>query len=177
MPKLSALAVTRATGPSVLHDGGGLYLRVAASGAKSWVFRFQINGRRRDMGIGSYPTVSLAEARQRAATLRVQVQSGVDPLAAKAITSLRNCTFKQAAEEFIAAHKAGWSKKHLDDFSGTLRLYAYPVIGELPVAEIDRQIILKFIEPLWRTRLVMASRLRARLEVILDAAAVRGYRD
>jgi integrase len=178
MAKLSALAVSRAAGPAVLHDGGGLYLRVSTTGSKSWAYRYQIAGRRRDMGIGGFPDVSLAEARQRAASLRAQVRDNIDPLEAK--RSQRRPaprTFQECAAEYIAAHKAGWSKKHTDDFSGTLRRYAYPAIGALPVAAIDRPAILSVLEPLWSTRPVVASRLRARLEVILDAAAVRGYRE
>src|SRR5215831_2959708 len=81
--KLSALAVSRAVGPAVLHDGGGLYLRVSPTGSKSWTYRYQIAGRRRDMGIGGFPDVSLAEARQRAASLRAQVRDNIDPLEAK----------------------------------------------------------------------------------------------
>lgn len=178
MVKLSALAVSRAVGPAVLHDGAGLYLRVSPTGSKSWTYRYQIAGRRRDAGIGGFPDVSLAEARQRAATLRAQVRDGIDPLEAKKAQKRPTArTFQQCAEEYINAHKAGWSKKHTDDFGGTLRLYVYPTIGDLPAAIIDRPAILKVLEPLWSTRPVVASRLRARLEVILDSAAVRGYRE
>src|SRR5437899_59743 len=78
--KLSAVEVTKAKGPAVLHDGGGLYLRVSASGAKSWVFRFQLDGKRRDMGLGPFPDISLAEARAKATAHRKQRYEGVDPI-------------------------------------------------------------------------------------------------
>src|SRR5204863_2200647 len=81
--KLSAVEVTRAKGPAVLHDGGGLYLRISATGARSWVFRFQLDGKRRDMGLGPYPDISLAEARRRATEYRKQRHNGIDPLDAK----------------------------------------------------------------------------------------------
>src|SRR3954453_17413766 len=81
--KLSAIEVARAKGPAVLHDGGGLYLRIASTGAKSWVFRFQIEGKRRDMGLGPYPDITLAKAREKAAAHRMQPRDGTDPKEAK----------------------------------------------------------------------------------------------
>src|SRR5271154_470917 len=111
--KLTAVEVTKAKGPAVLHDGGGLYLRVSATGAKSWVFRFQLDGRRRDMGIGSFPAVALADARGRAADARRQLQGGADPLEAKKsahqvqrLAEAKGRRFREAAEEFIARNEA-----------------------------------------------------------------------
>src|SRR5437868_12043084 len=113
--KLSALEVTRAKGPAVMHDGGGLYLRVSASGARSWVFRFQLNGKRRDMGIGPHPEIGLAEAREKAFAYRKQRHQGVDPLEARQaerqtlqLTAARGRTFREVAEEFIARNESGW---------------------------------------------------------------------
>ena len=112
--KLSAVEVAKAKGPAVLHDGGGLYLRVSPTGSRSWVFRFQLDGKRRDMGLGPYPDVSLAEARAKAVTHRKQRHDGIDPLEAKdaqrqaqRLSVARGRTFREAAEEFIGRNEAG----------------------------------------------------------------------
>lgn len=185
MAKLTAIGVQRAKGPAVLHDGAGLYLRVAASGAKAWVFRYQLGGKRRDMGIGSYPAISLADARQRAAEYRRQRHSGIDPLHARnterqaqLIAVARGRTFRECAVEYIASHRAGWrSAKHNDQWESSLSRFAYPIIGDLPVAAIDTGLIMQVLEPIWSTKLETASRIRGRIEAVLDAAAARGYRE
>ena len=112
--KLSAVEVAKTRGPAVLHDGGGLYLRVSPTGAKSWVFRFQLNGKRRDMGLGPYPDISLAEARGRAIEHRRLRHDGIDPLAAKAaqrhaqrLYAAKGRIFREVAEEFIARNEVG----------------------------------------------------------------------
>src|SRR5437763_1732987 len=111
--KLSGFAVTKAKGPVVLHDGGGLYLRVSGTGAKSWVYRFQLDGKRRDMGLGPFPDISLAEAREKASAHRKQRHDGIDPLAARAaqrqalrLSVGRGRTFRQVAEKFISRNEA-----------------------------------------------------------------------
>ena len=116
--KLSAVEVAKAKGPAVLHDGGGLYLRVSATGKKSWVFRFQLDGKRRDMGLGPFPDISLAEAREKATAHRKQRHDGIDPLDAKAaqrqaqrIAVAKGRTFRECAVEFIEKNRAGWRKR------------------------------------------------------------------
>jgi hypothetical protein len=111
--KLSGVAVAHAKGPAVLHDGGGLYLRVTEAGSKRWVFRFQFDGRRRDMGLGSYPDIGLAEARQKVMALRQQRHDGTDPLEARRaerakarLDAAKGKTFREVAEEFIARNEA-----------------------------------------------------------------------
>jgi integrase len=165
-------------------DGGGLYLQVSAVGTKSWVFRFALNGREREMGLGPLPDVSLAEAREHAASCRKLKREGIDPIekrradrkqaqfdAAKAIT------FKEAAEAYIKAHRAGWrNDKHADQWTNTLNTYAYPIIGALSVQAIDVGLVMKVIEPIWTDKTETASRLRGRIEAVLDWAATRGYR-
>jgi integrase len=183
--KLSGVAVARATGSKVLFDGNGLYLRVSPTGAKAWVFRYQADGRRHDMGLGSYPDISLAEARQRAAEHRRERQGGIDPLAEKAhrraaqrLSAAKGKTFREAAEEFIASHQAGWrNPKHRAQWRSTLETYVYPVLGGLPVAAIDPGLVLQVLHPIWQTKPETASRVRGRIEMILDAAKVRGWRD
>src|SRR5258708_7038711 len=143
--KITAVEVSKAKGPAVLHDGGGLYLRISATGAKSWVFRFQRGGKRRDMGLGAYPDLSLAEARSRAAGHRQQHQDGIDPLDAKVadrqaqrILEAKGRSFREVAEEFITRNETAWrNPKHRQQWRNTLATYVYPTIGDLPVGAID----------------------------------------
>src|SRR5436190_10856787 len=166
MAKLTAVGVQKAKGPAVLHDGAGLYLRVAPSGAKAWVFRYQLGGKRRDMGIGSYPAISLADARQRTAEYRRQRHDGMDPLEARKterqaqlVAAARGRTFRQCAVEYIASHRAGWrSAKHNDQWESTLKRFVYPVVGDLPVAAINTGLVMQVLEHIWSTKLETASR-------------------
>jgi integrase len=182
--KLSAVEVAKAKGPAVLHDGGGLYLRVSATGSKSWVFRFQLDGRRRDMGLGRYPDISLAEARGRAAERRKQRHDGIDPLDAKAaqrqaqrLYAAKGRTFREVAEEFMGRNEAALrNAKHRQQWRNTLASYVYPVLGELPVAAIDAGLVVQVLDPIWAEKPETASRVRGRIEAVLDAATVRGFR-
>jgi integrase len=182
--KLSAVEVAKAKGPAVLHDGGGLYLRVSATGAKSWVFRFQLDGKRRDMGLGPYPDISLAEARTKASAHRKQRHDGIDPLDAKAtqrqaqrLTVAKGRTFREMAEEFIGRNEAGWrNAKHRQQWRNTLQTYAYPRLGNLPVSAIDTELVIQVLDPIWAEKPETASRVRGRIETVLDAATVRGFR-
>jgi integrase len=182
--KLSAVEVAKAKGPAVLHDGGGLYLRVSATGAKSWVFRFQLDGKRRDMGLGPYPDVSLAAARDKAAVHRRQRHEGTDPLEARhaqrqaeRVAVAKGRTFREAAEDFIDRNQAGWrNAKHRQQWRNTLATYVYPTLGELPVSAIDTGLVVEVLEPIWTTKPETASRVRGRIEAVLDAATVRGFR-
>jgi integrase len=182
--KLSAVEVAKAKGPAVLHDGGGLYLRIAPTGAKSWVFRYQIEGKRRDMGLGPYPDVTLARAREKAAAHRAQSREGADPLAAKRaerqaqlLAEAKGRTFREVAEEYIARYEAGWrNAKHRQQWRNTLATYVYPVIGNLPVAAVDAGLVVQVLDPIWAEKPETASRVRGRIEAVLDAATVRGYR-
>ena len=183
--KLSAVEVTKAKGPAVLHDGGGLYLRVSASGAKSWVYRFQLGKKRRDMGLGPYPDISLAAARALAAEHRKQRHGGIDPLQAKVaqrqaalIAAARGRTFRQCAVEFIEKNRSGWrSAKHQQQWEHSLAAYAYPILGDLPVSAIDTGLVVQVLDPIWSEKPETASRVRGRIEAVLDAAIVHGYRE
>ena len=182
--KLSAVEVIKAKGPAVLHDGGGLYLRVSATNAKSWVFRFQLDGKRRDMGLGPFPDISLAEARAKATEHRKQRHEGVDPLDAKAaqrqaqrVPDAKGRTFRESAVEFIEKNRAGWrNAKHAAQWGSTLETHVYPVIGDLPVAAIDVGLVVQVLDPIWAEKPETASRVRGRIEAVLDAATVRGFR-
>jgi integrase len=181
--KLSAVEVTKAKGPGVLHDGSGLYLRVSASGAKSWVFRYQLDGKRRDMGLGAFPAISLAEARERAAVHRRQRTDGVDPLDAKAarqqaqrLAEARGRTFRQVAEDLLRSKQPGWrNPTHRHQWRNTLTTYAYPILGDLPVSTIDTGLVMQVLSPIWATKTETANRLRGRIEAVLDAAKAHGY--
>jgi integrase len=182
--RLKSLAVARARQPGLHPDGGGLYLQITKPGVKSWLFRFMLNGRARAMGLGPLGVVSLAEARSQAVVCRRQLQEGVDPIEARrahrtaAQLEVTNAiTFQQCAEAFVAAHKPGWrNAKHADQWTNTLKAHAYPVFGALPVQQVDVALIMRVLEPIWTVKTETASRVRGRVEAILDWAATRGYR-
>ena len=173
-------------------DGGGLHLLVKNSGARSWVFRFMLNGKSRDIGLGpaaGADAIALSTARDAASALRVKVKAGVDPLeerergaaearAAAQAAELAGITFKQVAEAHIAANEGGWrNDKHRQQWKNTLTTYVYPTIGDLPVADVATAHVLQILEPIWAEKAETASRVRGRMETILDAAKARGYRE
>ena len=165
-------------------DGGGLYLQVTSKGGRSWIFRYQCGGKRRDMGLGPLYLVGLAEARRLALDCRRCLFEGIDPLERKrarartaAVDAAKTITFKEAAEQYIAAHQASWrAQQHLARWRQTMRDFAYPVLGDLPVQAIDVALIMKVLEPIWSKMPETASRIRGRIETILDWATVRQYR-
>ncbi|WP_234730118.1 tyrosine-type recombinase/integrase [Acidocella facilis] len=182
--RLKAIEIDRL--PTGFHaDGGGLYLSVKPSGARSWIFRFHDNGRLRDMGLGPTHTVPLQTARRLALEARQARLAGIDPIARKsharrqaAAEAARAVTFNKAAELYIDAHAAGWSNaKHAAQWRATLEAYAFPVIGRLPAADIDTAAVLEILQPIWTTKPETAGRVRGRVEAILDYAKSRGWRD
>lgn len=182
--RLSAVGVQRITEQGLHPDGAGLYLQVNSRGAKSWIYRFSISGRAREMGLGSLLVVGLADAREKAHDVRRQVAAGVDPIEARKAAKVEqrlqaagSVTFDEATERFIAVQEAGWrNDKHRQQWRATLRTYASPSIGSTPVADIGTGHITKILDPLWPAKPETASRLRGRIERILDWSRVRGYR-
>ena len=182
--KLNHLAVSRATKRGYLADGGGLYLQISASGAKSWVFRYRDAGRLRELGLGASHTFTLAEARKRATECRKLRADSIDPIEhrhaqrSKAkLDAAKAMTFRQCAEAYIDAYRKSWKNdKHAAQWPASLATYAYPVFGDLPVQSIDVALVSKALEPIWRDKTETASRLRGRIEAVLDWATVRGYR-
>lgn len=182
--RLSPKAVVHKKRPGYHPDGGGLYLQVSPTGSKSWVFRFMLAGKAREMGLGPLHIISLAEARTKAADCRKLLLARVDPIEARdaenartAIESARSITFAECAAAYIKAHKAGWKNaKHVDQWTNTLKTYCGLVMGSLPVREVDTGLVLKVLEAIWTEKPETASRLRARIEKVLDWATVRGYR-
>jgi integrase len=163
-------------------DGNGLYLRVQESGSKSWIFRFQLDGKRREMGIGTLADRSAVDARGEAAKLSTLVRSGVDPIVARqrekeariesaAKVAAGATTFSQVAEDYIKAHRAGWrNAKHADQWTNTLEKYAAPVIGAKPVADVSTEDVLRILQPMWNEKTETATRVRSRIELVLSYA-------
>ncbi len=182
---LTARQVQTLKEPGLYADGLGLYLQIASSGSKSWIYRYQINGRRRDMGLGSVELFTLTEAREKGTAARRLVADGIDPIdhraaqqAATVAAAAKASTFKQAAEAYIEAKRSGWKNaKHASQWSMTLETYVYPTIGHLAVGAIETAHVCKVLDPIWRTKTETASRVRGRIEAILDHAKVRGQRD
>jgi integrase len=178
------LAVSRASEPGYYNDGAGLYLQVSKAGTKSWIFRFRMGGKQREMGLGALHTVSLAQAREKAKGCRASLLEGIDPLEARnavkleaALDRAKTVTFDHCAKEYIAAHRGGWkNKKHAAQWESTIATYASPLIGGLPVAAIDTALVVKVLQPIWQAKTETATRLRSRIENILDWATVSKFR-
>lgn len=179
---LRIIEVKGIKGNGMYHDGGGLYLQVSAGGAKSWIYRFMLDGRPREMGLGPFNIISLADARKRAAECRKMRLDGIDPIEARRaqrgqrrLDAARAMTFDKCAAAYIEAHNARWKDgKQGEQWRSSLRNYANPVFGSLPVQAIDLTLVMKALEPLWKTKTETASRLRGRIEAVLDWATVRG---
>lgn len=190
MPKvakeLGALAVSRLDKPGDHCVGGvpGLFLQINGS-AKSWILRVVIGGKRRKAGLGSFPGVTLAQAREKAREARNQISRGIDPIDEKnrlkrlqAKEKAQMITFSKAASDYIADKEHEWKNdKHRQQWENTLATYAFPVIGQTPVGEVDRADILAILKPIWLEKTETARRLRGRLEKILDWAEVHEYRE
>ncbi|HKZ97692.1 MAG TPA: Arm DNA-binding domain-containing protein, partial [Hyphomicrobiaceae bacterium] len=183
--RLTAVNVASRKRPGYYADGGNLYLRVAPGGTKGWIFRFCINGRTRDAGLGTYPVVSLVKAREEAERWRRLVAAGADPIEARneereavRIASAKAMTFEQCAKAFIASHNPAWkNEKHRAQWRATLASYVYPVMGALPVHAIDTGLVMKVLEPVWAAKPETASRVRGRIEAVLAWGKVLGYRN
>jgi len=174
--------------PGMHCDGGGLYLQTVTHGA-SWIYRYALlngrHGRTREMGLGPLTLYGLAEARALALDARRLRHQGIDPIehrrtarAQQRLDAAKAITFQQCADAYIKAHRSAWrSARHADQWSATLSTYVHPVLGALPVQAIDTTLVLKVLEPIWTATPETASRVRGRIESILDWAKVRGYRD
>ena len=182
--RLSDRAVQAKKTRGLYPDGNGLYLRVNATGAKSWIFRYKTNGKARDMGLGPLTNVSLARARVKAADARRQRDEGKDPIRERddqrvqqRLADARSVTFWDCAEQLIASRERGWrNEKHRAQWRSTLATYAYPVLGDVSVADVTTELVLRVLEPIWLTKTETASRLRGRIEAVLSTAKARGLR-
>jgi integrase len=182
--QLSAVKVTNTKQRGMYADGGGLYLQVSENGSRSWIFRFKQNGRSRDMGLGSLTAISLATAREIAADCRRKRSAGLDPIETRKVERLqaqlaaaRSMTFDQCRDAFIEAHKSAWrNAKHRAQWTNSLATYVGPVFGSMPIQSVDVALVMKVLEPIWSTKPETASRVRGRIERVLDWAKVRGFR-
>ncbi len=184
--ELKPLEVARLVAPGLHFVGGvpGLALQVAPTGARTWVLRMMVAGRRRDMGLGGFPAVTLAQAREAARAARTKVREGVDPIdeSRAARSKLRAAqaaalTFDECATKFIKAQAPGWSNpKHAQQWENTLRTYASPVLGALLVRDVELKHVMAVLEPIWQAKTETASRVRGRMEQVLDWATARGFR-
>lgn len=180
MGKLTAVKAQNAP-PGKYGDGRGLQLHVRKNGTRAWVFRYMLNGKAREMGLGPLHTVSLAKAREIAADCRRQLVLGEDPInnrRQKRISAAGQMTFRDCAERFLEAHQNSWrNEKHRKQWASTLEAYAYPKIGDHPVNTVGTAEVMRVLDPIWRTKTETAKRLRGRVERILDWARVREYRE
>ena len=182
--KLTVKSIDKLTRPGAYADGGGLYVQIRSTGTKSWVFRYMLNLRRREMGLGSLRAISLAQAREKAAACRRALATGLDPIderdaqrVQRAAEAARTLTFAQCAERFIAAHEVGWrNEKHAAQWRSTLETYCGPVFGAILIEQVDTVLVLKALEPIWSAKPETATRVRSRIERVLDWARVRGHR-
>ncbi|WP_340146541.1 tyrosine-type recombinase/integrase [Halomonas sp. PA16-9] len=167
-------------GPGKHEDGGGLRLVVSEGGAKKWVLRFTFKGKRREMGLGSFPDTGLADARRKAENFRKLAKDGVDPINARDLEKQQYSTptFTSCAARYIKSHRHSWrNAKHARQWVSTLKTYARPVIGKMPVDEVDTHHLLTILEPIWKTKTETAKRVQGRIENVLDFASAHKYRD
>ncbi len=187
MPKktkqLSALEVSRLRDVGFYAVGGvwGLHLQVRG-GSRSWILRATIGNKRRDIGLGGFPDITLADARNKAREFRAKIAEGIDPIAerraAMEALNFSPLTFDQVAERLITAKEPEWSnRKHAEQWRSTLRTYASPIIGKMRVDHIELRHVLAVLEPIWTEKTETASRLRARMEAVMAWATASGYRD
>lgn len=186
---LKPIEIARDLSPGLYHDGDGLYLQVSRWSTKSWLLRYMLAGASRKLGLGRFPTVGLADARKRASVARNSINQAIDPVEerkrrrdalraardAQKVERAKRMTFRQCAQAYIEAHAHTWrNAKHAAQWPATLETYVYPVIGDLPVADIDTALVLKVIEPIWKAKPETAGRVRGRVEKVLSWARARG---
>ena len=185
MSKLTALEVEKQQSPGRYADGNGLYLEVTKAGTKTWLFRYQLNGKRTQLGLGSYnkKTNSLAQARRAALDKKLLVAQGLHPKAHEERTRLElheqrsAMTFEQCAEEWFANMQPQWSnKKHAQQNFNTLQTYVFPNFGNLPIDEVSQSNVRDVLDPIWYEKPETASQVRSRIERVCGYAITNGYR-
>lgn len=184
--ELTAIEVARRDKPGLHFVGGvaGLALLVSPTKSRSWILRVMVGGKRRDMGLGGFPDVTLAGAKEAARAARAKIKEGIDPIedtkakrSALYAARAASMTFSEAAGKFIAAKEPEWANaKHGDQWRNTLATYAYPIIGNIFVRDIEQSHVMRVLEPIWQSKTETATRLRGRIESVLDWAKVGGFR-
>ena len=174
MAKLTAARIRSLKTPGRHGDGDGLHLKISETGARSWILRVVIADKRRDIGLGRYPDVSLAQARETAAKHRSLIAAGGDPLAEKRKAAIP--TFREAAERTFAANKPRWRNgKHTVSWWQSLERHAFPIIGDMPVDRIDEEDVLRVLTPIWGVRMETARRVRQRIRTVLKWAMAHTF--
>lgn len=169
---------------ALVGDGQGLYLGISKSGTASWLFRYMDHGKAKTVGLGGYPATSLQKARAKAQTMRDARTGGIDPVVAKKegvreqkLQLAKAKTFEACANEFIEFSRSSWkSLKHCQQWQNSLANYAFPVIGQSSIGDIQADEILRILAPIWETKTETATRLRGRIESVIDWATVHGWR-
>lgn len=185
--RLTAIAVRNLVKPGFHHDGGGLYLQVSRYGTKSWVLRYTLNKRVRDMGLGPVVDWTLAEARERAKNYRQLVDDGIDPLtfreqerlhrtAAETEAARLRRTFSECAQEYHTTNASDWKNaKHKEQWINTLTTYAFPIFGNVPISHLTKDQIREALLPIWKTKAETASRVLQRIRTVVNYGAAMGY--
>lgn len=174
MARLTAARIRTLKTPGRHGDGDGLHLKISETGARSWILRVVIAGKRRDIGLGRYPDVGLAQAREAAAKHRSLIAAGADPIAEKRKAAVP--TFRAAAERTFEANKPRWRNgKHTATWWQSLERHAFPILGDVPVDQIGREDVLRVLTPIWGVRMETARRVRQRIRAILKWAMAHGY--
>jgi integrase len=181
MKMLTAIACAKITKPGRYAVGNGAYLQITGDRGRSWVFRYEQNGLGHHIGLGPVSLVTLAQAREKALAFRKLLLDGVDPIShkreARVTAAKEPVTFRECAERYIAAHEGSWRNVvHRKQWRTSLETLVHPILGDLPVAAIDTGLVLKVLEPVWRDKPETASRVRGRIESVLDWARARQYR-
>ena len=182
--RLSDLAVRKKKKPGWYPDGAGLYLQIGPNGSKSWVFRYKLGKRERRQGLGRYPDVSPDEAREKATASRKLKASGIDPIdhgrseeKERLLSDAKSSTFSDCAQRCIDSLRPGWKNtKHAQQWQNTLETYAYPMIGNVPIQDVDTELVVRILEPIWVAKTETATRVRQRIEKVCDWAKGRGLR-
>jgi integrase len=187
--KLSLADIRNATEPGRYGDGGGLWLQISPSKTQSWLFRYTLDSRAREMGLGAVHTVNVSQARQLATDCRALLLKGIDPIderdaqqaavkQARAAAAAKLVTFKDAAERYIAVQGRTWvNQKHAAQWPSTLAEYVYPIFGAVNVADVDTGMVRKAVEPIWGTKTETARRVLSRIALVLDYAKANSWRD
>jgi integrase len=183
--KLSQTRVAKIKEPGRYGDGRGLYLQITQAGSRSWLLRYELRGRERAMGLGPCADFTLEEARERARLARQLLKDGTDPLdvahkerAKAAQAAAKTVTFRNVADHYFEFHSPKWkNKRHRAQFHQRMTEYVFPAMGALPVAAIDKTLILKAIQPIWATKNATAARTLRLIKAVLDYAKVNGWRD
>ncbi len=183
--RLTDVKVKKLTAPGWYPDGGGLYLQVSPTSTKSWVYRYSTDGKERRQGLGSYPLISLSDARDATHQCALLRKQGTDPIehhreikATNKAKEAKGILFEECCEAYIDAHKSSWkNRKHESQWRNTMKTYAYPTLEDIAAKDVDITLVMKVLEPIWYIKTETASRVRQRIEAILDWASARGYRE